>query len=558
MNVPEQEKATAAREAPRARVQANAGRWVGRVQWISAAAILLGIVAMVRLLPMDRIVHELSQQLEDLGYWGPVAFAAIYVISAVLLVPGSALTIASGALFGLLSGTVVVSIASTLAAGLAFNITRYLARGSVARRAGQNRKFEAIDGAIGARGWTIVALLRLSPVMPFNLSNYLFGLTAIRFWPYLVTSWLTMLPGTFLYVYLGYVGRMGLAATSGGNASGGVGRWALLLVGLAATVAVTVYVTRIARKAIRERTRIDEEPAHGPDRKEPTVAAPARGRPKRAVAAAILAAFVLAATAYAYLNRAALNRFFGPPSVAQAEAYEEKAGGPAFDHTLFDTLLKHYVDKEGRVDYGGIKADTKLLDAYIEVLAKAPVDQLGRNERLALLLNAYNAFTLRLVQDNYPVRSIKDIPAEKRWEDRRWKLGTYVVSLEEIEDEWIRPNFKEPRVHFALVCAAVGCPPLRSEAYSAGRLEEQLDEQARSVHGDRRWFAFFHAGGKGVVQLTSLYRWYAGDFEQAAGSVLNFAARYSSELRAALGAGDRPRIEWLDYDWSLNNLERVR
>ena len=115
-------------------------------------------------------------------------------------------------------GTIIVSLASTTGAALAFVIARYLARDSVARWVRRSPRFEAIDRAIGEEGWKIVALLRLSPAVPFNLQNYLYGLTKIRFWPCVLTSWAAMLPGTLMYVYLGVVGRAGLEAASGGRA----------------------------------------------------------------------------------------------------------------------------------------------------------------------------------------------------------------------------------------------------------------------------------------------------------------------------------------------------
>ena len=172
-----------------------------------------------------------------------------------------------------------------------------------------------------------------------------------------------------------------------------------------------------------------------------------------------------------------------------------------------------------------------------------------------LLINAYNAFTLRLILDYHPVASIKDIPAAKRWAHKRWGLGPHTWSLDQIEHDQIRPKFGEPRVHFALVCAAVGCPRLRNEAYRADDVEQQLEDQARYVHGHERWFRF--DAGKGIVYLTRLYKWYGGDFEQVAGTVLDYAARYSPQLKQALGAGRKPGIRWLDYDWSLNSKKHT-
>lgn len=124
------------------------------------------------------------------------------------------------------------------------------------------------------------------------------------------------------------------------------------------------------------------------------------------------------------------------------------------------------------------------------------------------------------------------------------------MSLDQIEHERIRPRFREPRIHFALVCAARSCPPLRAEAYTADRLESQLADQARRVHSGPTWLRFDAASGQ--LQLTRLYDWYGADFSQAAGSVEKFVATHAPSVQAALAAGQRVRVRWLDYDWSLN------
>jgi uncharacterized membrane protein YdjX (TVP38/TMEM64 family) len=220
-------------------------RWP--LKWILAAAAVLALIAASRLLPVASWTKQAEGWISGLGATGYLAFYAIYVVAALLFVPGAPLTIAGGFVFGLVRGCAIVWLAATTAAGLAFLIARHAARGAVEERARKDPRFTAIDKAIGERGWKIVALLRLSPAVPFSLSNYFYGLTAIRFWPYLLTSALAMLPGTLLYVYLGAAGK---AAARGG------GRTALenvyLALGLAATVAVTVYLTKVARKALRQ------------------------------------------------------------------------------------------------------------------------------------------------------------------------------------------------------------------------------------------------------------------------------------------------------------------
>jgi uncharacterized protein YyaL (SSP411 family) len=234
-------------------------------------------------------------------------------------------------------------------------------------------------------------------------------------------------------------------------------------------------------------------------------------------------------------------------------ADDDRPAAAHFDHAAFGALLARHVDAEGGVDYTALQRDTGALDAYLQALADAPLAELDRNERLALLINAYNAFTLRLILDEYPVKSIKDIPASKRWDDRRWNVGGSVWSLDQIEHEQIRAAFDEPRIHFALVCGAVGCPPLRREAYAGDRLEAQLEAQARTVHADERWFRYDRAAN--VVWLTKLYDWYRDDFVDGAASVTAYAARYAPALKEALDAGLDPTVRWLDYDWTLNDRQ---
>ena len=275
-----------------------------------------------------------------------------------------------------------------------------------------------------------------------------------------------------------------------------------------------------------------------------------------AVSVASVAVVVVLAAACVYWKQDTLPGLFGPPAVAMDESYAALPDGPVFDHSILDQLLTKHVSPDGWVDYEALARDADSLDVYIDALAKAQIEQMGRDQRLALLINAYNAFTLRLILDHYPLSSIKEIPSDKRWDDQRWRIGPLTLSLNQIEHEQIRPHFKEPRIHFALVCAAVGCPPLRNEAYTAQQLESQLDSQSRYVHSHDRWLRF-EPNAPRQVYLTKLYDWYGGDFEQAAGSVLGFVAQYAPALQQALDRGQKPRISWLEYDWSLNSRPQV-
>jgi uncharacterized membrane protein YdjX (TVP38/TMEM64 family) len=234
--------------ATRARASTTQDKSRPKWRWIVAGVLVLLAIVALQWLPVGDWVKSLQQWIESLGAFGPVLFALVYVVASLLFVPASALTLAAGAVFGLGWGLLLVSFASTVTAACAFLIARHLAREKLERWARDNERFAALDRAIGAGNWKIVVLLRLSPIVPFNLSNYLFGLTKLEFWPYVLASWIGMIPGTFVYVYLG---DLGAAGVSGGKKS--PLEWTLLGVGLVASVVAVVWVGRMARGKIEKR-----------------------------------------------------------------------------------------------------------------------------------------------------------------------------------------------------------------------------------------------------------------------------------------------------------------
>lgn len=560
MNSQSQDTSDPVKADPR---HADGSSWQRWVRMTCVVVVIICFLAFLKLLPVGNMVHVLEGVVNDLGIWGPVLFILVYIMATVLMVPASALTLAAGVVFGLLGGTVVVSIASTTGAAAAFLISRYLARGMVEKRLINYPKFKAVDRAVSQGGWKIVALLRLSPAVPFNLQNYLYGVTAIRFWPCILTSWVAMLPGTFMYVYLGYAGRAGVAAATGEGAGRSPLQWTMLGVGLLATFAVTVYVTKLAHKAMANQAQSDDQKITAvddsdQDNKESNV--PQKSASPLATSAYVIVALLaVTITGCAYTQKNILKGLFGPPQAKLTETYSDKTDSPDLNHEAFGTLLHQYVNDHGGVDYKGLATQQDVLQTYIKNIAKAPFDKMGRDQKLAYLINAYNAFTLELILQNNTdgkLESIKDIPAAKRWDDVRWQVAGKTVSLNQIEHELIRPNFKEPRIHFALVCAAVGCPPLRSAAYTASKLEQQLDAQARYVHTHPKWFVLNTQDH--TVKLTQLYNWYGGDFEQVSGTVLKFASQYNNTLKQWLDNNQPPAVQWLDYDWSLNSQENIK
>jgi uncharacterized membrane protein YdjX (TVP38/TMEM64 family) len=220
------------------------------VLWaLAIVAALLG----ARYFDAPNLLRTGLEAIAGLGAWGPVLFVLLYVAATVLFLPGSILTLGAGVVFGLARGAVIVSISATLGATAAFLVGRYVARDWVAGKIEGNPKFKAIDEAVASEGWKIVGLTRLSPVFPFNLLNYAFGLTRVSLSHYVIASWIGMMPGTVMYVYLGSVA--GSLAGAGGT-SRTPAEWALYAVGLAATIGVTVYVTGLARRALARRAQL--------------------------------------------------------------------------------------------------------------------------------------------------------------------------------------------------------------------------------------------------------------------------------------------------------------
>jgi uncharacterized membrane protein YdjX (TVP38/TMEM64 family) len=196
----------------------------------------------------------------DQGFLGIVAFIAVYILATVFFIPGSILTLGAGFVFGVVYGTITVSIASTVGAFLAFLVGRYVARDWVAAKTGDNPKFKSIDEAVGREGWKIVLLTRLSPIFPFNLLNYAYGLTGVTGRAFFFASWIGMLPGTVMYVYFGSLAA-NLATLGQASAERGSLQWILYGVGLVATIAVTLFVTRLAKRALNESIAISPEEA---------------------------------------------------------------------------------------------------------------------------------------------------------------------------------------------------------------------------------------------------------------------------------------------------------
>ena len=215
-------------------------------KWLLFLGAALALITAAKYFHVQDLLKQALDWIGRLGPWGAALFIALYVVATVLFIPGSVLTLGAGAVFGVVWGSIYVSIAATLGATAAFLVGRYLARDAITRKIEGNARFAAIDKAVANEGWKIVGLTRLSPVFPFTLLNYAFGLTRVKLRHYVLASWIGMMPGTVMYVYLGSLAK----AASGKRTTG---EWVLYGVGLLATVVVTVFVTRVARKALAEK-----------------------------------------------------------------------------------------------------------------------------------------------------------------------------------------------------------------------------------------------------------------------------------------------------------------
>jgi len=230
----------------------------------SRRTVLRVAIALLLVTALVLVGRQLSAQLprvtaavNELGVWGPIAFIAAYAVAVVAFVPASLLTLAAGALFGVVRGTLFVFVGATLGAFASFLIARYVARDWVAARVQQDARFTAIDAAIAAQGRKVVFLLRLSPVIPFSVLNYGLGLTQVRARDFLIAS-VGMLPGTVLYVYTGKLASVVVGAVGTSAPSRGPAFYAVLGIGLIATAAVTVLITRVAKRALASATPAEQ------------------------------------------------------------------------------------------------------------------------------------------------------------------------------------------------------------------------------------------------------------------------------------------------------------
>ncbi len=266
--------------------------------------------------------------------------------------------------------------------------------------------------------------------------------------------------------------------------------------------------------------------------------------------------YLLAGLAFFYLSCQNSNSEVNKNLNSDAESVrsnKEENTSPknAPDHKPWDELLKKHVNSSGMVNYEGFIKDKSKLNAYLKTLSETrPVKSTwSREEQLSYWINAYNAFTVKLIVDNYPTKSIKDLGPSLKiplisdvWHYKFFQIEGEDFSLDEIEHGILRKEFDEPRIHFAVNCASISCPPLLNEAFMPSKLNEQLDAQAVAFIND----GLRNKITKSAVQLSSIFSWFKGDFTEN-GTLIDFLNKYSK-----VKIDRNAKISYLDYDWNLN------
>lgn len=499
------------------------------------AMIVAGALVAVRVTPLGDLLSRdgIDAAIRWLrgSTWAPVTFIGIYTGSMALALPGSVLTLAGGALFGLFWGVVYNSIAANLGANLAFLLARWLGRDGVERLLGD--RLEKLDRAARDHGFRGLLTLRLVPLVPFNALNFGAGLTAMRWSTYALATAIGILPGTIVYTMFADALLEGSTRAS---------RDAFVRVAVSGALLILLaFLPQIVKKM--------------------NISLPGTAR---------LSAWLLvpALALLGGLGGAVPDRpqgvETGPrdlPGILQALP----------DHDRFTELLADVVSGS-RVDYARLARESERLDAYVDELAGTDptvLERAPRSVRLSFWINAYNACMLTLVVEHYPIEpdrsllgrlrnALADRPANSVWQiDDVFTRDHCTVagsphSQDEIEHEIIRP-LGEPRIHFAVNCAAVSCPRLRAEAYEAERLNAQLEEAVRDFIASPLGFRIDREVGR--LHLNRVLDWYGEDFGGEAG-LREFLADYLAPDARAFVLDPETEIVYLDYDWTLNDVAR--
>lgn len=444
--------------------------------------------------------------------WAPLVYMVVYAAATALAVPGSVLTLAGGAVFGLFWGTLYTTVGANVGANLAFWVSRSMGRDGVKRLVGS--RLDRLDGAARVHGFRALLTLRLIPAVPFNALNFGAGLTSVSWASYASATLIGILPGTIVYTMFADALLAGSQEAS---------RDALIRVLISG--ALLVFLSFLPALARRLGIKV----------------------PGGAPAAAGVGTMILMGAV-------------SPLGAQQLPTHE------AFTEVLAEVVQMPLVD------YEGLAAHREGLDAYLATLAEVDESALAQapvNARLAFWINAYNACMIRQVVDNYPIQknrgfldrirnAVTDRPDNSVWQiddvfkRSHCRIAGQERSQDQIEHEMIRP-MGDARIHFAVNCAARSCPPLWPEAYTAQAVDEQLDRAVRNLLGSPTHFAVEREGDP-TVRLNKVLDWYKDDFGGIDG-LRTFLAPFLSSDDAEFLQDQSTRVDFFDYDWTLNDIE---
>jgi uncharacterized membrane protein YdjX (TVP38/TMEM64 family) len=477
--------------------------------------LLVGVV-IVRTTPVGTILSR-QGAMDVVEYlrtssWAPLLFVFLYAGAVALALPGTILTLTGGAVFGFWGGLLLNSIGANIGANLAFFLARRLGRDGIRtllRNENLQKHMARLDEASREHGFRGVLVLRLVPLVPFNILNFAPGLTAIQWRAYALATVIGILPGTAVYTFFADALLQGSQQAS---------REAFVRALVAGLLLVLLSLIPMILKKLK-------------------VSLPGLG--------VLLALGLMPASHLA---------------------------GQAPDHARFNRVLEGVV-RMPLVDYTSLQENREELDGYIRALAAVDPDALAQrseHEQLALWINAYNACMLRVVVEHYPIRrggaglfgTIRNLfagyPRNSVWQIRdvfgrsHCPVAGVDRSQDEIEHEIIRPRFGDPRIHFAVNCAARSCPVLWPEAYRAERLDEQLERAVAHFMGNDAHFRI-ERGTPSTLRLNRVLDWYRDDFGGLEGVKAFFAERLDPAQAAVLRDPDTV-VDFFEYDWTLNDV----
>ncbi len=449
--------------------------------------------------------------------WAPLIFVATYATATALAVPGTILTLAGGALFGFYWGTLFNFLAANIGANAAFALSRTLGGDGVRRLMGDDSAaLQKLDRVVGKHGFRGLLTLRLIPLVPFNALNFGSGLVALKWRNYAIATLIGILPGTAVYTFFAHSLLQGSLEAS---------RDALFGVLLAGALLILLSFLPAILKRLGVKL------------------------PGMSAVVVPLVGLSLA----------------GRP----AGAVQETTAPQLPDHSVLTQVLAEIVAGP-LVNYSRLAADPARLDRYIATLAStdpSALDAANRDDQLAFWINAYNACMLKRVIEHYPIRRAGGLlrlrnAAADRPENSVWQIDDVFTgahcpvagadrSQDEIEHDIIRP-MGDPRIHFAINCAALSCPPLIPQAYLGSTLDRQLDERVIAFLRDPVHFEVSVADGAPTVRVNRVLDWFNEDFGGHEG-ILAFLAEYLDGADRNAVADPAAGLVFFDYDWTLND-----